>query len=122
MDFTSRIRAALTTVDDDIIDELAEHAGAIYGCALMEGCDAIEAQRRVDAQIAAWAANAGALRRRRTRAPAVRPAPIGASFAAALRQDVRYAWRLIARQPGYAAVLIGTMALGVAATTVLGSI
>src|SRR5690242_14803282 len=122
MDFTSRIRATLTTVDDDIIDELAEHAGAIYACALMEGCDANEAQKRVDDQIAAWAANAGALRRRRKRAAAVPPPPITASAAAALRQDLRYALRLIARQPGYAAVLIGTMALGIAATTVLGSI
>ena len=122
MDFKSRIRAALPIVDDDILDELAEHAGAVYTFALAEGCNASDAQQRVDDQIAAWTANASALRRRRKRAAAVPPPPIAASLAAALRQDVRYAWRLIARQPGYAAVLIGTMALGIAATTVLGSI
>src|SRR5262245_61135910 len=102
MDFKARIRSALPTVDDDILDELVEHAGAVYACALMEGRDAREAERRVDDQIAAWTANAGALRRRRKRAPAVPPPPLAASLAAALRQDVRYALRLMARQPGYA--------------------
>src|SRR6185436_7609265 len=44
------------------------------------------------------------------------------TLAAALLQDVRYAWRVIGRQPGYAAVLITTMALGIAAAAVLGSV
>jgi putative ABC transport system permease protein len=36
--------------------------------------------------------------------------------------DVRYAWRLLCRQPAYGALVIATMALGIAATTVLGSV
>lgn len=34
-----------------------------------------------------------------------------------MTQDVRYAWRLLRRQPAYAALVIATMALGIAATT-----
>ena len=37
-------------------------------------------------------------------------------------QDTRYAWRLLRRQPAYAALVIATMGLGIAATTVLGSV
>jgi putative ABC transport system permease protein len=39
-----------------------------------------------------------------------------------LAQDVRYAGRLLRRQPGYAAVAILTMALGIGATTTLFSV
>jgi predicted permease len=41
---------------------------------------------------------------------------------ASVLQDVRYAWRMLRRQPGYAYVVLATMALGIAATTVLVSI
>ena len=40
----------------------------------------------------------------------------------AILGDVRYAWRLLKRQPAYAALLVATMALGISATTVLGSV
>ena len=65
--------------------------------------------RHVDGQIEAWKANAGRLRRRPRRASAIPPPPISATIGAALRQDVRYTFRVIARQPGYAAVLIATL-------------
>ncbi len=37
-------------------------------------------------------------------------------------QDARYGLRLIVRQPGYTALIVATMALGIAATTVLGTV
>jgi putative ABC transport system permease protein len=40
----------------------------------------------------------------------------------AVLQDTRYAWRLLRRQPFHAGLVIATMALGIAATTVLASI
>ena len=43
-------------------------------------------------------------------------------MAASLLQDVRFAWRMLRRQPGYALIVIATMALGIAATTVLVSV
>jgi predicted permease len=39
-----------------------------------------------------------------------------------IAQDVRYAWRLLRRQPVYASLVVTTMALGIAATTAIGSV
>lgn len=121
MDFLARLRAALPAVDHDIIEELAQHASAIYASARAEGCDASEAERRVSDQIAAWAAAPPLGRRPRREPVVVPPSSLGAG-AWAILADVRYAWRLLRRQPGYAAVLVATMALGISATTVLGSV
>jgi putative ABC transport system permease protein len=122
MEFRSRLRIALPDVDEDIVAELTDHAKATYESARAAGYDADEAGRRVEIQIQAWVDNAASLRRRPKAVPAVAPPVPMTNHIAALRQDVRYAWRLIKRQPGYAALLIGTMALGIAATTVLGSV
>src|SRR3954467_10678386 len=89
-------------VDNDVLEELAQHAAATYDGVRAEGGDAAEAERRVDAQIAAWGANPALLRRRTARAPAVIPPSGMASPAAALLQDTRYAWRLLRAQPAYA--------------------
>ncbi|HTL42860.1 MAG TPA: ADOP family duplicated permease [Vicinamibacterales bacterium] len=56
------------------------------------------------------------------RTPAVMPPPSGASSLASMIQDARYALRLMGRQPAHTFVVIATMALGIAATTLLGSI
>ncbi|HYT65600.1 MAG TPA: ABC transporter permease [Vicinamibacterales bacterium] len=124
MDWKTRIRIAFAPVapDDDIVEELAQHAAAIYAAARAEGLDACEADQRVDDQIQAWTADPALLRRRPKREPAVIPPSISRSGFGTVVQDVRYAWRLLRRQPGYAAVLIATMALGISATTVLGSL
>jgi hypothetical protein len=39
-----------------------------------------------------------------------------------LRKDIRHALRLIVRQPGHAALVVTTLALGLAAVTVLAAI
>jgi putative ABC transport system permease protein len=122
MDFTARIRAALITLDDEVVEELAQHVAAIYASARAEGCDPDEAERRVDDQIHLWAATPALLRRRPKREAAVVPPSNTSRGFATILQDTRYAWRLLKRQPGYAAVLITTMALGISATTVLGSV
>src|SRR5438093_5930481 len=46
----------------------------------------------------------------------------GGVLLAGLMQDVRYGVRLLRRQPGFAAVAILTMALGIGATTLLFSV
>ena len=133
MDWQSRVRAAFVRPpDEDVIEELAQHAAAVYAAARAEGCDAGEAERRVDVQVAAWIENRALLRRRARREAAVTPPP---SFAtapggkpaatrplASIAQDVRYAWRLLRKQPAYTALVVATMALGIAATTVVGSV
>lgn len=123
MDWKLRIGTALRdAVDPDVIEELAQHAAAAYASARAEGCDAAEAERRVDLQIAAWTANPDLLKRRPKRA-AVVAAPTGQAGAlTSILQDARYAWRLLRKQPAYAALVVTTMALGIAATTVVGSV
>src|SRR3954464_14116067 len=99
MDVKARIRSALITLDDDVVEELAQHASAIYAAARAEGCDAPEAERRVDDQIQAWATDPAVLRRRPTRAVVVEPPSMGGAGLATVLQDVRYAGRLINGQP-----------------------
>jgi predicted permease len=120
MDFKARLRTALPSLDQDVLEELAQHASALYTSARAEGCDTTEAEARVDAQIRAWATNQP-LRRRPRREAVVPPATGGSAFMTAFA-DLRYAWRLLKRQPMYTAVVVATMALGIAATTVLGSV
>lgn len=123
MDWKAQIRSALgSRLDEDVIEELAQHAAATYAAARAEGADAADAEGRVARQIHAWAADPAIRRRRPNREPAIEPPPGAASRVAAIAQDTRYAWRLLRRQPAYAALVIATMALGIAATTVLGSV
>ena len=123
MNWNHRIRRACSgPMDDDVVEELAQHAAAMYAAARAEGCDAGEAERRVEGQIAIWAAEPARLRRPSRQVPAVHPPDESSGGLAAVAQDARYAWRLLRRQPVYAAVVVATMALGIAATTVIGSV
>ncbi|HEY3884044.1 MAG TPA: ABC transporter permease, partial [Vicinamibacterales bacterium] len=124
MTWKTRISEALApaALDDDVLEELAQHASATYAAARAEGCDADEAERRVHDQIRAWVADPAVRQRRPRRAPAVDPPPGSALLASSVLQDARYAWRLLRRQPAYAVLVIATMALGIAATAVLGSV
>ncbi len=123
MDWKTQIRSALGPASDEgVLEELAQHAAATYAAARAEDCDATQAEDRVAQQIQAWAADPLILRRRPKRVPAIEPPAGSASPLAAIGQDTRYAWRLLRRQPAYAALVVATMALGIAATTVLGSV
>src|SRR5215470_12727844 len=124
MDWKTRLRSAFHTrvPDEDVIEELAQHAAATYASARAEGCEPAEADRRVEHQIAEWTATPALLRRRPKRKPAVPPPPGSGSGITLAAHDARYAWRLLRRQPAYAALVVATMALGIAATTVLGSV
>ena len=107
---------------DDIIEELNAHAEIAYESARADGCDAAEAGRRVDALIHTWTRDAESLRRRPKRAPAVVAPSAERVRLAGIIQDVRYAIRLLRRGPGFAALAILTMALGIGATTTLWSV
>jgi len=124
MNWKRRVEEALRErrVDDDVIEELAQHASAMYASARAEGLGADEADRRVRLQIEAWASNPSLLKRRPRSTPAVAPPAGSPTPIAAAVQDARYALRLLRRQPAYAALVIATMALGIAAATVLGSV
>ena len=123
MDWKAQIRSALEpAIDEDVLEELAQHAAATYASARAEGCDAGQAEQRVSVQIQAWAGDPAIRRRRPKRTAVIEPPPGSAPPFIAIAQDLRYAWRLLRRQPAYAALVVATMALGIAATTVLGSV
>lgn len=108
--------------DDDVLEELSQHAASTYAAARADGCSETEADRRVNDQIRAWVADPAVRRRRPRLTPSVEPPSASASPFSSVLQDAQYAWRLLRRQPSYAALVIATMALGIAATTVLGSV
>src|SRR4029079_12726605 len=95
MDWKTRIRAALhpASLDEDVAEELAQHAAATYASARAEGCEPADAERRVDREIEAWRADGALLRRRPKREPAVVPPASTASLLGSTMQDARYAGR-----------------------------
>ena len=119
---SGRIENAGRAVDPDVVEELAQHAEAAFQSARAEGLEAEEASVRVDALVEGWVSDSGALHRRSRRPPAIELAPSSGSWWAGLGQEARYALRLFRRQPRFALLVAGTMALGIAATTVLFSV
>jgi putative ABC transport system permease protein len=107
--------------DADVVEELSAHAASAYERLRADGHGAGDAERRVDDLIGVWVHEAADLRRRPKRPPAIPPPSESVPFAG-LMQDLRYGVRLLRRQPGFAAVAILTMALGIGATTMLFSV
>ena len=107
------------TCDADVLEELSTHAAAAYETLLAEGNNLSDAERRVEELIRIWVREAADLHRGAKRAPAIRPPAADGVLLTGLMQDVRYGVRLLHRQPGFAAVAILTMALGIGATTML---
>jgi putative ABC transport system permease protein len=127
MEWRDRIRAALASteppVHDDVVEELAQHASAMYEASRADGCSRDEAVVRVDDQIAAWRVDARRLRHPSRRPAMIQPPPSASSSGlSGLAHDARYAGRQLRRQPRHALLTILTMALGICATTVLFSI
>jgi predicted permease len=125
MDWNARVRAAFASrslPDDDVIEELAQHAAAAFEAARADDCDPAEAEHRVEAQLVAWAAEDVMLARRPRRPPAVIPPAGAAPWFAGVGRDVRYTLHLLRRQWPHASVVALTLALGVGATTVLFSV
>ncbi len=133
MDLRERIAAAFhargRTLHADILDELAAHAENVFESARRRGLLDEQCLAAVDREIVQWVQHAAELTRKRLQAGApVQPAadpPTGSwvsrSLVAAL-DDARYAARMLARRPGETAVAGSTIALGVAAVTLLASI
>jgi putative ABC transport system permease protein len=126
MNWDVRVREAFAALghapDGDVVDELSQHAAATYQAARADGEPHEEADRRVAELIATWARDAPNLRRRPRRPVAVECSAPRASWFAGIVQDVRYGVRLLQREPGFTAVAILTMALGIGSATTLFSV
>ena len=107
----------------EIVEELAVQLESIYERARTGGATDDEAMRLAAAEVPDWAAFArtvGGIEK-----PYVQPPTAGAvsgGFMTGFLQDIRYALRALKRAPGFAAVSIITLALGIAATTIVYSI
>lgn len=126
MDWKARIRETCSVEgqapDEEVLEELGQHAAAAYETARAEGRTHDEAEHDVESLLAEWRRTAAALKRRPHRAPVVEPPASGAHLLAGLVQDARHEFRLLKREPGFAVVAILTIALGMAATTTLSGI
>src|SRR6266542_3526034 len=84
MDWKARLRAAFAldghTPDDDVLEELSQHAAAAYERARADGCSQADAERHVDTLVAEWRRNAPVLKRRPRRPPVVEPPAASAPF------------------------------------------
>jgi predicted permease len=116
----ARNRAGLSPADEaELVEEWAQHAESAFAAARAVGRSNEEATADVLAQIDGWGRGLSTPPRRRY-APAVPPPANSGGWR--LWQDVRYAWRLLRKQPGFAALAILTTGLAVGAVTTLFSV
>jgi putative ABC transport system permease protein len=140
MNWRRYVRAHLPSLDlaaereAEIVEELAQQLEAAYDGARARGASEAEAQGLAESEIADWAGFASAVSRierpvatrlpqsLRSSASAPPMATTRGGLMSGFIQDVRYAIRALVRAPGFAAVAITTLALGIGATTIVYSL
>jgi putative ABC transport system permease protein len=107
----------------EIVEELAGQLESTYQRARSGGAADDQAMWLAIAEVPDWAAFARTVHT--IEHPHVQPPAAGAGSGGLMTgfiQDIRYAWRALTRAPGFAAVAIVTLALGIGATTIVYSI
>jgi predicted permease len=128
MNWHAEIRARLSQAsrepNDDVIEELAQHAAAAFERARADGVDTAAATDRVRRMIDGWCEDPSVVshRPRRSHGPSPFEGPYvpgaHARGLTGLAADIRYGVRQLRRQPGFAvtAILVSALGIGVATT------
>jgi predicted permease len=132
MNWIAEVRAEFDRLgkpaDEDVIEELAQHAAAAWQTALADGEPSEVAARRIRALVGAWCASTTG--RRTTGGEAVRTTPGGVvptrrgglAWLGDIVDDLRCAVRQLCREPSFSLTAVLPLAAGIAASTALFSV
>lgn len=121
----------------EIVEEIAEHMRAAFADALEEGASEDDAVARAEAPFVPWGKLRKGIERaagtagRISRADTVDPAAVQRAFRrrgglgrmmGSIAQDIRIAFRVLIKRRLFAGMVMGTLALGIGATTTMFSV